>query len=536
MKPPPDPPPGYVSLSADDERPARSKKPAAKVVPIRPAQPDIPVIRLDPGALHENASQAETALISAGAPLYVRGNRLVKPVVDDVDAAKGAKTKVARLVPVTDDILVDYLSRHVTFEKYDHRRKNWIAASPPVIIAKIILSRDGEWKFRRLAGVITAPTMRPDGTLIERSGYDEPTGLLLLDPPLVPLISERPSQQQALEGLERLRGLLADFAFADRESRAVALSALITPVLRGALQLAPLHVMRAPAPASGKSYLVDCVSAIAIGRQCPVIAPGANEEETEKRLGAALFDGRPILSIDNLNGDLSGNALCQFVERPIVDVRKLGVSVLVRVESRATIFATGNNLTVKGDMVRRSIICTLDTNIERPELRHFSGDPIAMILADRGKYIGACLTIARAYLAAGCPHPAPPIASFPDWSRLVRSALIWLGEADPVITMEAARAEDPELSNLQAVVAAWVSATGVDSPKLAGEIAALQDQDLRAALLEIAPRGRAHGEIDPQRLGKWLKRYAGRVVGGLKISNRTNSNRKQLEWWLSRAT
>ena len=77
------------------------------------------------------------------------------------------------------------------------------------------------------------------------------------------------------------------------------------------------------------------------------------------------------------------------------------------------------------------------------------------MLADRGSYIAAALTIVRAYLAADCPGLLPPVASFRDWSHLVRSPLVWLGRADPVDTMEAARADDPTRSNLRAIVSAY---------------------------------------------------------------------------------
>ena len=62
------------------------------------------------------------------------------------------------------------------------------------------------------------------------------------------------------------------------------------------------------------------------------MAAGRNEEETEKRLGAALLAGQPIINIDNVNGDLGGDALCQIVERPVVEIRILGKSELARIE------------------------------------------------------------------------------------------------------------------------------------------------------------------------------------------------------------
>ena len=59
--------------------------------------------------------------------------------------------------------------------------------------------------------------------------------------------------------------------------------------------------------------------------------------------------------------------------------------------------------------------------MERPELREFKSRPADMVMADRGKYIAACLTICRSYIAAGRPNPCPQLASFPAGSRPIDS-------------------------------------------------------------------------------------------------------------------
>jgi hypothetical protein len=170
--------------------------------------------------------------------------------------------------------------------------------------------------------------------------------------------------------------------------RAVALSAFITPVVRGAFLTTPMHVARAPVAGSGKSYMFDVVAAISIGQFMPVIAAGPSEEELEKRLGTAMMTGQPLISIDNVNGELKGDALCQIIERPVVDIRILGRSERVRIEARGTtIFCTGNNIILVGDLCRRVITATLDPKLERPELRVFAGNPVDKVLADRGAYV-----------------------------------------------------------------------------------------------------------------------------------------------------
>jgi hypothetical protein len=528
-------------LDADRIQAILAEELPVDVPPLAPsdAPSSRPVIRVQAGELHSIATKAEEALINAKAPLYARGGEIVRPIVEEVAAFKGRKTKVARLKPVSTDSLRDYLSRVARWEKYDGRAKKDVQIDPPYDVASTILARDGDWKLPRLVGVITTPTLRPDGSLLSKPGYDAATGLLLVAPPPMPAIPEHPSREDALAALNLLRELLGEFPFVRDADRSVALSALITPVVRGAMQVVPMHAVTAPEAGTGKSYVIDLSSVIATGEIAPVIAAGRTEEETEKRLSAELMTGQPIVSIDNLNGELSGDFICQAIERPLIKPRILGRSENKRIENTVTMFGNGNNLHLVGDLVRRVIICSLDANVERPELRKFSGDPVATVLADRGSYIAAVLTIARAYIAAGCPNPCPALASFEDWSRLVRSPLVWLGRADPVDTMETARADDPVRTNLRAVVTAWKMAIG-ENAVTAGE---LRDRacsgsdaslELNKALAAIAaPPGRS--EIDTKRLGKWLGRNKGRIVDGLKIFGDKDQHSKQVKWRVSPA-
>jgi putative DNA primase/helicase len=191
------------------------------------------------------------------------------------------------------------------------------------------------------------------------------------------------------------------------------------------------------------------------------------------------------------------------------------------------------------DMLRRVILCTLDANMERPELRKFRSYPVDTVLADRGRYIAAALTVVRSYLVADCPSLLPPLASFEDWSRLVRSPLVWLGCADPVDTMEAARADDPSRSSLRAVIAAWRSTIGADKQMTATELkdracSGAEDANpmLNKAIAAIASAP-GRNEIDALRLGQWLGRNKGRVIDGYKIVGEPDRHSKQMVWLLT---
>lgn len=400
----------------------------------------------------------------------------------------------------------------------------------------MVQSRDGEWRFPPLAGVLTCPTLRPDGSLLDRPGYDAETRLLLIDPPAMPAIPEEPSREDAERALERLDRLLDEFPFVDDASRSVALSALITPVVRGAMPVVPAHITRASTSGTGKSYLNDLVGAITCGHICPVIAAGQNEEETEKRLVGKLLTGAPLVSIDNLNGEFSGDMLCQMIERPIVEVRPLGRSEIIRIESRCTVLATGNNLIPVGDVVRRILLCELDANVERPELRTFTGNPFATILADRGSYIAAVLTICRAYLVAGQPDKRPPLASFEEWSNMVRSALTWLGRADPVDTMEAAREDDPQTNTLRGLIAAWPDEPPLSVGDLVARANERDDGELRRPDLHevLSTMAGGRGVIEPRTVAAALRRWKGRIVDGAKLD--VDKLRKVPRWMVVGST
>ena len=521
--------------------------------PADSAQSPLPSIRLMAGELHTEVTEGEAAIIRAGLPIYQRGTGMVRPVCREVAASRGRTTISASLENLTVYSALDVLCQVAHWERYDARCKDWVRADPPAMIAHILLSRHGQWCVPCVAGVITTPTLRLDGSLLDAEGYDPVTQLhhvadaaLTLSPAV-----HRPTREDAERALGDLKGLLAEFPFVKAEANgtpalevalAVALSAMITPIVRGALSVAPLHAFVANTPGSGKSYLVDLVSSISSGQPCPVTSWSGDESENEKRLGGLLLAGYSLVCLDNVNGELGGDLLCQAVERPLIRLRPLGSSAIVEVESRATIMANGNNMRLCGDMVRRSLRADLDAEMERPETRTFKGNPVDQVLRDRGRYVSACLVIVRAYAAAGHPGKLPPIASFEDWSDHVRSALVWLGCADPARSMDAVRNDDPELGALGELLALWTEAFGTDAKTVKDVIKATGGKTkdgrsgppvqpaleaLRQALLLLAGD---HGDVSTRKLGNYLVGREGRIVENRRFKRAGKGGGGLIKW------
>jgi hypothetical protein len=486
-------------------------------------------ITVTAGERHKAADEGIAALYAKGVAFYQRDRMLVRVCDIKARSTSGDVILVPGIADVTPAILERALGQVARWQRFDAKKEHMLRIDPPRLVISQILDMVGEWPFPAIAGVIGCPTLRQDGSLLMAGGFDPATGLVLRSTVAMPRIPTKPTRDDAKKAVEFLAGLLAEFPFANDVSRAVAVSMLETPVLRGAMAVAPMHLVTAPQPGSGKSYLADTASMIATGERVAAIAVAPNPEETEKRLVGSVLAGFSVIGLDNCRNTLEGDFLCQLTERPLLQARALGASDPFRIANTFTTFANGNNVVVADDLVRRTLRSEIDANVENPEGRTFQGDPLGAAYRDRGKYVAACLTIALAYLEAGKPGRLPPLPSYEGWSDMVRSPLVWLGFADPVDSMAKSREVDPVRQARALVFEAWhrdlhtAAYTAAEIIDLAqGRFSydgSLEKPGLYAALVEIAQKPRAPaGEIDARRLGRWLSHQENTIAAGLKLT------------------
>ena len=457
-------------------------------------------------------------MMSAGVPFYQRDQKLVRVVRLKAKTRNGDTVTVPGMSQITAPLLMRALGQSAQWQKYNERKKGWVPCDPPDSVAQQILSMVDEWRFPPIRGVIGTQTMRADGTLLTQPGYDEKTGFVLFAPPPMPAIPAIPTKEDAKNALKVIDALFDEFPFTSPASRSVALSLDMSLILRPAMAVAPLHVTNAPEGGTGKSYLFDVVSVHSIGEACAAIARGGTYEETEKRLIGAALEGRTLILLDNCNGELRSEFLCQAIERPVIKPRPLGTTVMPNIPNSFVCGANGNNIEIAEDLVRRTLQCSLDADMERPYLRIFKRNPVHNILADRGKYVAAVLTIALAYIHAGRPERPAPLVSFEEWSDLVRGSLIWLGCADPVDTIASLSIADPARDQRANVfVALAQSLTGSFAvPDIIRT--SKNDENLRGALLTVVKRKKGdEADVSPESLGWWLRRNSDRIAGGYKL-------------------
>lgn len=126
--------------------------------------------------------------------------------------------------------------------------------TPPRDILASVLAGKTWPGLAPLRGVIGAPVLRRDGTLLQRPGYDAATGLYLASKVAMPPVPDQPTAEQVDTARDFvLNRFLRDFPWASAADRANYLALLVTPILRHfARALTPFALIDATMPASGK--------------------------------------------------------------------------------------------------------------------------------------------------------------------------------------------------------------------------------------------------------------------------------------------
>jgi hypothetical protein len=367
------------------------------------------------------------------------------------------------------------LSQPVTFASAGKR----VPVTLPDRVARMYLEMVGEWNLPPLAGISTAPLLAANGGARKAEGYDPATGLWCCKVPRLRL-PKRPRRDRAEAALKLLRKTFRTFPFADAIRRydpvlcvsvvdldhppgfdeSGFLVGLLTAICRASLWLAPGILIIAPlvsGSGSGKGLFVRAICAIAFGIRPRAFTAGGERQELDKRIAAELIQAAPALFLDNVNGAVLRSETLSSVltERP-AQVRVLGETRMVTLNSTAFIAVTGNGLSVSEDLARRFPVSELDAHCEDPEVRPFAPGFLDEIEGRRADLLTAALTIWR----WGRQHPRDlvrgrPLGSFETWCEWVRDPLLTLGCRDVVERIEMAKARDPHRQRTAELFRMW---------------------------------------------------------------------------------
>lgn len=290
-------------------------------------------------------------------------------------------------------------------------------------------------RYAPLHRISRTPFIRPDGTVCQKSGYDEVTETFLINDFSIEVPEEPTAEQvQAARDL-LLDDWLVDMPFTCAADRANVLALCVTPAIRGLVDLVPLAVIDGLQMGVGKNLLSDCVSILATGEVTDPLPYSNDNEEMRKLITSTFRRGLDFVSFDEAHL-LEGDALARTLTALFYSDRVLGVSRLATFPNRVTWLALGNQVQVRGDVARRIYPIALRPTAPNPELRNeneFRHPNLRLwTKAHRPELVTAVLTLIRAWYVAGEPASARggSFGSFEAWGRMAGGIVELVGEMD----------------------------------------------------------------------------------------------------------
>lgn len=516
--------------------------------PKPPAGPALAVSR--PGIrltteIHDMVDAAILAL-DRDPELYQRDVELVRVVRAEVtDAKRGVVAGSPQIKRVEYPTMLETLSRVAVF--FADTMTGSSPKKPPKDVAAAVLAR-GQWPgVRPLAMVTETPSLRPDGTVLDRPGYDSDTAIVLLasEPPY-PAMPSAPTQADAMRALMSLLDLFAEFPFSSEAGRYVAVAAILTMLARPAIIGAvPAMLFDASTRGSGKSLIENVISVVTTGRSAPTTTYPTkglttDEAELEKILSSAALDGARMLTLDNITGTFG----CGPLDKCLTTDDRVAIRILGKTERRELVWrclviGSGNNISLGADTARRCLVARLEPLTESPEDRtgFKHSDLLGFARSHRGELVRDGLTVLRAFTLAGRPNAAAfTWGSFSAWAQLVPASIVFAGGAN-ILEARAVSAgvEEPEADALRALLDGLPrlckdhSKDAMTAKDIVTELYPMERvkgrdvpmdafEDLRSAI-EFFTSHKPGQAPDPKRLGNALRRHRGRILGGKRLTS-----------------
>jgi len=187
--------------------------------------------------------------------------------------------------------------------------------------------------IRTLTDVVAVPVFRPDGTLLQRPGYDATTQLYYQPDAAYAAVSEDPTKAELERALALLLDPLRDYRRVFKQGQealcvAVWLSAVFTPFLRQCVDgPRPMIVVSANRAGGGKTKLVTAAALISDGRSPAMSGKMLGDDaELERILGMHIEGGTQTLCFDNVPSDqaIASPVLESYITSSDYTTRRIG--------------------------------------------------------------------------------------------------------------------------------------------------------------------------------------------------------------------
>ena len=294
-------------------------------------------------------------------------------------------------------------------------------------------------------------------------------------------------------------------------SFAVHLAAHFTAFCRVILKDAPRpgFVYLANQPGSGKTLLATCALAPIFGG-IKLERLSKSEDERDKQVTTMTAERRPYAVYDNVKGHLESSTLENYLTGEESLGRRLGVSESVDGMSDASIFLTGNMLTMGIDMTRRTLVVDLFSAKAVADRDFKATLTPAFVRKDenRKRILAALFSLLKHWEELGSVRLSKRLLpSFEDFSALIGGIVTTAGFGDPLESPKTGMDETEQAWKLLLSEAAGSISDGLRREFTVDELLEIADR------LNVSDILTAGARDIHKAFGHRIKKWKGRVLG-----------------------
>jgi hypothetical protein len=305
----------------------------------------------------------------------------------------------------------------------------------------VLVSDDFQDKMPVINRIFTfqQPILLNKKLIFPKVGYDQRLGSWLSYES--PKIS---NQDMELEEAKLIiNDLYKDFCFKDKQDLTNAISALLTPGLRGLYSIFnirdPIFFYRGNRERVGKDYCAGVPAMVYEGchlEESPISngERGNNSnDEFRKKIISTMIEGRKRFHSSNNKG-LINNAVLEGVTTSLTySDRLLGKNKTVKFDNEITFSLSGNmGTSLTPDLANRSIFINLFFDKEDANSRIFSKPDLhGWILKNRELILSAIYCLIKNWVDNGCPKGKETFSSFSEWASVCGGIMDCAGLGNP---------------------------------------------------------------------------------------------------------
>ncbi|MEU5946287.1 hypothetical protein ABZ793_12085 [Micromonospora sp. NPDC047465] len=507
-------------------------------------------IKLDGDA--DTIRQVQDAINNGALPdTYVTNGELVEltRVSGDSSAAGLAPAEQPPLPVISTPLSPDGLAALLAHHTYTHRIKKTRDGdlyeeeiTPPARTLASVLSRRYWPGVPALHGIVGSPVLRPDGTLLQKPGYDPATGLYYAATVAVPHIPEQPGAELVDQARQFLLGdFLGDFPWVDPADRANYIGLLIAQILRPYLRtITPFGLISAASPSSGKTILSEGIGLL-FGQRVRTWVRSENEQR--KAITAVLDENAPTVVFDNIReGEIIDSpVLAMLITTPVWTDRLLGTNKTFTAANDRLWLATGNNVRLGGDMATRTVLVRLDPKTPHPELRTGFAIPDldrwVKTPSNRTTLLRHLLILVMDWIANGAARTGHTMRQFSTWAAATGGFLAHHGIDGFLTNADAVHELDEQKSEWIGFLARWHNLYG-STPKLARDIRQSADVEFNNGTTydrwqgDFITDGESNLPKNAVALSARLRGHVDRFYGDFVLRAKRDTDKNVTWWWV----